>query len=267
MRTRWTATGQAKQVTAPVSLIVTAFATLDDVRGTLTPQLQPGDTTLVLVDLGQGRSAWAARCWRRCWASSATGARPRRPAQLKALVAASTSCARRAAAGLPRPQRRRPVGGGLRDGLRRPPGREPERRHPGHRRRRHRRQPRRVRRLQELGHAGRRAPQRADAAGAVQRGAGRRAAGAHRRAQRGDGHAARARPEPARARHRQAQRPRRGRGLARCQGCSSARRCATCSRPGTRSAGASRGCATTRPAPTAEHAAAGAPTTPACTCT
>jgi phosphoribosylformylglycinamidine synthase len=47
---------RAKQVTAPVSLIVTAFATLDDVRGTLTPQLQPGDTTLILVDLGQGRA-------------------------------------------------------------------------------------------------------------------------------------------------------------------------------------------------------------------
>ncbi len=51
MRTRW----QDRQVTAPVSLIVTAFATLADVRGTLTPQLQPGDTTLLLVDLGQGR--------------------------------------------------------------------------------------------------------------------------------------------------------------------------------------------------------------------
>ncbi len=55
MRTRWQHEGQARQVTAPVSLIVTAFATLGDVRGTLTPQLQPGDTTLVLVDLGQGR--------------------------------------------------------------------------------------------------------------------------------------------------------------------------------------------------------------------
>jgi phosphoribosylformylglycinamidine synthase len=43
-------------VTSPVSLVVTAFATLDDVRGTVTPQLQPGDTTLVLVDLGQGRA-------------------------------------------------------------------------------------------------------------------------------------------------------------------------------------------------------------------
>ena len=56
MRTRWTgADGKACQVVAPVSLIVSAFATLEDVRGTVTPQLQPGDTTLVLVDLGQGR--------------------------------------------------------------------------------------------------------------------------------------------------------------------------------------------------------------------
>jgi phosphoribosylformylglycinamidine synthase len=44
-----------KAVVSPVSLIVTAFATLDDVRGTLTPQLQAGDTTLLLVDLGAGR--------------------------------------------------------------------------------------------------------------------------------------------------------------------------------------------------------------------
>jgi phosphoribosylformylglycinamidine synthase len=59
MRTRWSdgAAGQKvdKQVTAPVSLIVTAFATLADVRGTLTPQLQAGDTTLILIDLGNGR--------------------------------------------------------------------------------------------------------------------------------------------------------------------------------------------------------------------
>ncbi len=52
MRTRWTEAGETKQVTAPVSLVVTAFAALDDVRPTLTPQLQPGDTTLILVDLG-----------------------------------------------------------------------------------------------------------------------------------------------------------------------------------------------------------------------
>ncbi|WP_374568246.1 phosphoribosylformylglycinamidine synthase [Ideonella sp.] len=56
MRTRWQDAGVQKQVVAPVSLIVTAFVTLDDVRGTLTPQLQDGDTTLILVDLGAGKA-------------------------------------------------------------------------------------------------------------------------------------------------------------------------------------------------------------------
>lgn len=55
MRTRWSDGGAAKQVTAPVSLIVSAFASIADVRPTLTPQLKAGDTTLVLVDLGQGQ--------------------------------------------------------------------------------------------------------------------------------------------------------------------------------------------------------------------
>jgi phosphoribosylformylglycinamidine synthase len=56
-----------KKVTSPVSLIVTAFASLADVRGTLTPQLDAteADTTLVLVDLGRAKTAWAAACWRR----------------------------------------------------------------------------------------------------------------------------------------------------------------------------------------------------------
>jgi len=55
MRTRWRDEAGERQVTAPVSLIVSAFAALGDVRGALTPQLQPGDTTLVLIDLGAGR--------------------------------------------------------------------------------------------------------------------------------------------------------------------------------------------------------------------
>ncbi|HRO82379.1 MAG TPA: phosphoribosylformylglycinamidine synthase, partial [Alicycliphilus denitrificans] len=58
MRTQWTEGGEVKKVTSPVSLIVTAFATLADVRGTLTPQLdaQEPDSTLVLIDLGRGRN-------------------------------------------------------------------------------------------------------------------------------------------------------------------------------------------------------------------
>ena len=59
MRTRWAERGETKQVTAPVSLIVSAFASLADVRTTLTPQLQAGDTTLILIDLGQGRNRLA----------------------------------------------------------------------------------------------------------------------------------------------------------------------------------------------------------------
>jgi phosphoribosylformylglycinamidine synthase len=61
MRTRWSSeAGEAKQVTAPVSLVVSAFATLADMRPALTPQLQPGDTTLILVDLGNGRMRMGA---------------------------------------------------------------------------------------------------------------------------------------------------------------------------------------------------------------
>ncbi|MBL8931711.1 MAG: phosphoribosylformylglycinamidine synthase [Kineosporiaceae bacterium] len=57
MRTRWRdpMSGEAKQVTSPVSLVVSAFAALDDVRGTSTPQLQgtEGDPSeLLLIDLG-----------------------------------------------------------------------------------------------------------------------------------------------------------------------------------------------------------------------
>ena len=57
MRTVWKDGASDKKVTSPVSLIVSAFATLADVRGTLTPQLNrdEADTTLILVDLGRGQ--------------------------------------------------------------------------------------------------------------------------------------------------------------------------------------------------------------------
>jgi phosphoribosylformylglycinamidine synthase len=60
MKTAWkdTVTGEAKAVTAPLSLIVSAFAPVTDVRRTLTPQLRTdcGETELVLIDLGAGRN-------------------------------------------------------------------------------------------------------------------------------------------------------------------------------------------------------------------
>ncbi len=58
MKTAWEESGLRKEVTAPLSLIITAFATVKDVRKTLTPQLRTdcGDTELILIDLGQGQN-------------------------------------------------------------------------------------------------------------------------------------------------------------------------------------------------------------------
>jgi phosphoribosylformylglycinamidine synthase len=58
MKSVWQEDGADKAVTAPLSLIVSAFAPVRDVRKTLTPQLQTdaGETALLLIDLGQGRN-------------------------------------------------------------------------------------------------------------------------------------------------------------------------------------------------------------------
>ncbi|MCX8085921.1 MAG: phosphoribosylformylglycinamidine synthase [Rhodocyclaceae bacterium] len=60
MRTRWEEAGERKEVVAPLSLIVTAFAPCEDVRRTLTPQLVrddvKGETELILIDLGAGQN-------------------------------------------------------------------------------------------------------------------------------------------------------------------------------------------------------------------
>jgi phosphoribosylformylglycinamidine synthase len=56
MKTVWQDGEETKTVTSPLSLIVTAFAPCPDVRRTLTPQLVADlDTTLLLIDLGQGK--------------------------------------------------------------------------------------------------------------------------------------------------------------------------------------------------------------------
>jgi phosphoribosylformylglycinamidine synthase len=58
MRTTWKDGERSKSVIAPVSLIVSAFAPVGDVRKTLTPQLRTdlGPTSLWLIDLGVGRN-------------------------------------------------------------------------------------------------------------------------------------------------------------------------------------------------------------------
>ncbi|MEO8343959.1 MAG: phosphoribosylformylglycinamidine synthase [Gallionella sp.] len=57
MKTVWQSGDENKSVTAPLSLIVTAFAPCADARKTLTPQLAPYlDTALLLIDLGHGKN-------------------------------------------------------------------------------------------------------------------------------------------------------------------------------------------------------------------
>jgi phosphoribosylformylglycinamidine synthase len=54
--------GIAKAVTSPVSLIVSAFAPVHDVRKSLTPQIKTdaGDTAIILIDLGRGKNRLGA---------------------------------------------------------------------------------------------------------------------------------------------------------------------------------------------------------------
>ena len=62
MKTRWEDEGREKTVTSPMSLIVTGFAPVTDIRKTLTPQLRmdKGETDLILIDLGRGQNRMGA---------------------------------------------------------------------------------------------------------------------------------------------------------------------------------------------------------------
>ncbi|MEZ9778169.1 phosphoribosylformylglycinamidine synthase [Vibrio sp. 10N.261.54.A5] len=67
MKTKWEENGEQKEVTSPLSLVITAFARVEDVRKTITPQLRTpdnleglGNTSLVLIDLGNGKNRMGA---------------------------------------------------------------------------------------------------------------------------------------------------------------------------------------------------------------
>ena len=61
MRTTWKEGGENKSVTAPMSLIVSAFSPVIDARLSVTPQLNPeADALLVLLDLGRGANRMGA---------------------------------------------------------------------------------------------------------------------------------------------------------------------------------------------------------------
>ncbi|WP_232357595.1 hypothetical protein, partial [Burkholderia contaminans] len=47
-------------MTSPLSLVISAFARVEDVRRTVTPQLATEDNALLLIDLGKGNNALGA---------------------------------------------------------------------------------------------------------------------------------------------------------------------------------------------------------------
>src|SRR5580698_9661864 len=64
MKTTWREAGGERSVLAPVSLIVSAFAPVRDVRATLTPELNLTlPSRLLLIDLGAGKNRLGGSCW------------------------------------------------------------------------------------------------------------------------------------------------------------------------------------------------------------
>jgi phosphoribosylformylglycinamidine synthase len=64
MKTTWQDEQGDKSVTSPLSLVITAFGAVQDIRKTLTPELSSkiGETELLLIDLGQGQNRLGASC-------------------------------------------------------------------------------------------------------------------------------------------------------------------------------------------------------------
>ena len=72
MKTVWQQEGATRTMLAPLSIVITAFAPVDDIRRTVTPQLQRGlsDTQLLLVDLGGGRNRLGGSCLAQVYGAS-----------------------------------------------------------------------------------------------------------------------------------------------------------------------------------------------------
>ena len=63
MKAAWTdENGTSKKVVSPLSLIISGFAPVTDVRKTLTPQLVNEKSTLILIDLGEGKNRIGGSC-------------------------------------------------------------------------------------------------------------------------------------------------------------------------------------------------------------
>ncbi|MGZ9898953.1 phosphoribosylformylglycinamidine synthase [Shewanella gaetbuli] len=64
MKTAWEENGNQKTVTSPMSLVITAFGVVQDIRKTVTPELRTdkGDTALLMLDLSNGQNRLGGSC-------------------------------------------------------------------------------------------------------------------------------------------------------------------------------------------------------------
>lgn len=64
MKTAWQQDGADKTVISPMSLVITAFGIVQDIRNTVTPELRTdkGETSLLLVDLAAGKHRLGGSC-------------------------------------------------------------------------------------------------------------------------------------------------------------------------------------------------------------
>jgi phosphoribosylformylglycinamidine synthase len=64
MRTQWDENGEEKSVTSPMSLIITAFGVVEDIRKTVTPELRTdqGETRIIAIDLSKGKKRLGGSC-------------------------------------------------------------------------------------------------------------------------------------------------------------------------------------------------------------
>ena len=76
MKTTWQKDGENRSMLAPLSLVVSAFAPVRDVRRTLTPVLRSdlADTQLLLVDLGAGKNRLGGSCLAQVFSQSGEAA-------------------------------------------------------------------------------------------------------------------------------------------------------------------------------------------------
>ncbi len=131
MQAQWHDQGQAHKSVSPVSLVISAFAPVADVRQQLTPLLDRDvESELWLIGLGAGKQRLGGSILAQVHADHGdlpafAGAAPGsgRPAAPAWLLRADPRCAPgRPAAGLPRPQRRRCLRRAVRNGLHFAPG-------------------------------------------------------------------------------------------------------------------------------------------------